>query len=78
MSSVYCRSIEAMDLHTAEPESLEDYFQKGAVLGQKATLNVWYVDTRPNSQTVPEHLKVNHIWLINKKKKYVYLYFLFT
>ena len=33
---------------TAGPESLEDYFQKGALLGQKASLNLWYVDTGPN------------------------------
>ena len=26
---------------------LEDYFQKGALLGQKAALTLWYVDTRP-------------------------------
>ena len=25
-------------------------FQKGALLGQKAALSLWYVDTRPNSQ----------------------------
>ena len=30
----------------AGPESLEDYFQKGAHLA----LNLWYVNTRPNSQ----------------------------
>ena len=35
---------------TAGPESLEDYFQKGAFLTQKAALNLWYVDTRPNSK----------------------------
>ena len=35
---------------SAGPESLEDYFQKGALLGQKAALNLLYVDTRPNSQ----------------------------
>ena len=29
------------------PESLENYFQKGALLGQKAGLNLWYIDTRP-------------------------------
>ena len=34
----------------AGPTSLEDYFQKGALVGQKAALNLWYVDTRPNSQ----------------------------
>ena len=35
---------------SAGPESLEDYFQKGALLGQKVVLNLWYIDTRPNSQ----------------------------
>ena len=34
----------------AGTESLEDYFHKGALLGQKAELNLKYVDTRPNSQ----------------------------
>ena len=29
----------------AGPESLEDYFKKGALFGQKAALNLWYVDT---------------------------------
>ena len=44
-------------MSAAGPESLGDYFQKGALLGQKAALNIWYLDTRPNSQ------KVCHIWL---------------
>ena len=35
---------------SAGPESLEDYFQEGALLGKKAALNLWYVYTRPNSQ----------------------------
>ena len=35
---------------TAGPEYLEDYFKKGAPLDQKAALNLWYVDTRPNSK----------------------------
>ena len=30
---------------TAEPTSSEDYFQKRALLGQNAALNLWYVDT---------------------------------
>ena len=51
----------------AGPESLVDYYQTVALLGQKVT-NLWYVDTRPNLQkTVPEHLKVCHIWLNIKK-----------
>ena len=37
---------------TAGPTSLEDNFQKGALLGQKAALNLWYIDTRPNSQNL--------------------------
>ena len=35
---------------TAGQRYFEDYFQKGALLGQKAAINLWYVDTRPNSQ----------------------------
>ena len=27
----------------AGPECLEDYFQKDALLGQKAARNIWYV-----------------------------------
>ena len=38
-------SFEFAALYTAGPESLE-----GALLGQKAALNLWYVDTTPNSQ----------------------------
>ena len=37
----------------AGPESLVDYFQKGALLGQKVVLKF--------SKTFPEHLKVRHI-----------------
>ena len=58
------------------PESLEDYFQKGALLDQKAALNLWYVDTRPKiSKSVPEHLKVCHIWLIKKNLMFSYISF---
>ena len=42
--------VKLFTYNTAGPESLEDYFQKGALLGQKADLNLWYVDTMPNSQ----------------------------
>ena len=42
--------IKSIKLNAAWLESLEDYFQKGALLGQKAALNLRYVDTRPNSQ----------------------------
>ena len=34
----------------AGPTSLGEYFQKGALLGKKAALNLWFVNTRPNSQ----------------------------
>ena len=27
-----------------------NYFHKGALLGQKVELNLWFVDIRPNSQ----------------------------
>ena len=37
-------------LSAAGPQSFEDYFQKGAILGHKAALSLWYVDTRLNSQ----------------------------
>ena len=44
----------------AGQQSSEDYFQKkGALLGQKAALNLWYVETRTDSQK-----QVCHIWLI--------------
>ena len=36
-------------LYAAGPESLKEYFQKCALLGQKAALHLWYVDIRPNS-----------------------------
>ena len=48
---------------TAGLESLVNYFQKGTLLGQKAALNFWYVDTRPNSQK-PSYLA----YKIPKKK----------
>ena len=35
---------------SAGPESLDDYFQKGALSGQKAALYLWYVDTGQISQ----------------------------
>ena len=31
-----------------------NYFQKGVLLGQKAALNLWYVNTRPNSQKLSQ------------------------
>ena len=57
----------------AGPTSLEDYFQKVALLGQKAALNLWYVDTRPNSQKLfPSIFKVCHIWLITFFVSYIF------
>ena len=56
----------------AEPESLEDNFQKGALLGKKLALSLWYVrrcQARFEKKNVPEHLKVSHIWLRKFKKK---------
>ena len=44
-----CRRM-ARQSSAAGPTSLEDYFQKGALLGQKADLNLWFVDTRANSK----------------------------
>ena len=37
--------------NTAGPVSLVYYFQKGALLGQKVALNLWYVDTIDLSDT---------------------------
>ena len=50
--------------NAAWPESLEDFFQKGALLGQKAALNLWYFDTRPNHKNCSRALKVRNIWLM--------------
>ena len=55
--------------HAAGPESLEDYFQKGALLGRKVGLNFWVRRNQAKfANTVPEHLKVYHIWLIKFQK----------
>ena len=45
-----CFGFELLKLNffnAAGPTSLEEYFQKGALLGQKAALNLWNVDTKP-------------------------------
>ena len=34
----------------AGPQSFEDSIQKGALLGQKVLLNLWYVNTRPKAK----------------------------
>ena len=63
----------------AWPTSLEDYFQKVALLGQKAALNLWYVVTRPNSQNCSRALKVRHNCLIHFFIKLMFSYsFFFT
>ena len=38
----------AQNFTAAGLESLVNDFQKGALLGQKVALNLWYFDTRPN------------------------------
>ena len=55
----------------AGPESLVDScFQKGALLSQKAALNLWYVDTRPNSQKLfPRILRSVIFGLLNLIKE---------
>ena len=65
-----------MASNTAGPESLVDYFQKGALLGQKVTslLRRYQAFVK----TVPEHLKVCHIWLIKFKKKIMCSYIFFS
>ena len=64
---------------TAGPTYLEDYFQKGAHLGQKATLNLWYVDTRPNSQKkCSRAFEGSHIWLITLFKKLMLSYIFYS
>ena len=57
----------------AVPKSLEEFFQKSALLGQKAALNLWYVDIKAKfAKTVPEHLKVSHIWRIQFLKNFLF------
>ena len=58
-------------IYTAGPESLEDYFQKGALLGQKAGLNLLRQYQTKFAKTVPEHLKVCHMMIKFKKQTYV-------
>ena len=45
----------------AGPESSEDYFQKGTLLGQKPALNLLYIDTRSNSKKICLDIFFNHI-----------------
>ena len=47
----------------ARPESLEDYFQKRCTFGSKSGTKS-LVPQAKFAKTVPEHLKVCHIWLI--------------
>ena len=44
---------------TAGPESLEDYFQKGALVGPKSLVHRYQAKF---AKTVAEHLKVCHIF----------------
>ena len=55
---------------SAGPTSLEDYFQKGALLGKKAKSLVRRYQAK-FAKTVTEHLEVYHIWLIFFFKTYV-------
>ena len=55
---------------TPGPKSLEDYFQKGALLGQKAKYLVRQFQAK-FAKTGPELLKFCHIWLIKFLKNYV-------
>ena len=51
MCNLFGPKVLTFDMHHAAGlTSLENYFQKGELLGQKAELNLWYVDTRPNLQ----------------------------
>ena len=55
--------------------SLEDYFQKGALFGQKAAPNLWYVEIL---KTVPEHLMVCRIWPIKFFNKNMLSYIFYS
>ena len=60
---------------TAGTESLEEYFQKGALFGSKSgTKSLVGRNQAKFSKTVPEHLKVWHTWF----RKIVFLVILTT
>ena len=50
------------------------FLQKGAHLGQKATINLWYVDTRPNSQKLFWGIWRFVIFGLFKKKQLMFSY----
>ena len=60
--------------NTAGPESLEDYFQKGALLGHTEALNLWYSNTRPNSQKLFPSIKGLSNLAYKTKKKMIIFY----
>ena len=57
---------------TAGPESLEDYFQKGTLLGQKAALNIWFVDM------IPGQIRKNCYLAFESLSYLVYIDLIFT
>ena len=52
----------------AGPESLVNYFQKGALLGKKVALNLWYVDTRMNSIVSFQYWIYTYLLFTTEKK----------
>ena len=62
----------------SRPESIEDHFQKDALLGQKATLKLWYVASIPGQIRKNEHLKVWYIWHIKFKKQIMFSYIFYS
>ena len=61
--------------YAAGPESFEYHFQKGALVGQKETLNLWYVDTRPNSQKLSRSIWRSVLFGLFKKLRLVIFFF---
>ena len=75
---IVTENISKLNPPAAGPENLVNYFQKGALLGKKAALNLWYVDNRPNSKKFSrafEGLSYLAYFFTNLN---VQLYFLFT
>ena len=74
---MFCSSY--LQTRAAGPESLVNYFQKGALLGQKAALNLWYVDIpgqiRKNCSRAFEGLS-NLAYTIQKKKLCLVIFFI--
>ena len=79
MSPFFKSARRITNCRAAGPESLVNYFQKVALLGQNFLLNLCYVETRPNSRKLYPSIWRSVIFgLWNLKKKYVWLHFLFT